>query len=44
MPGSTTFDIMSASKGIAIVGEATVTSAGQTAKVKLYVRPPDCGR
>jgi hypothetical protein len=43
-PGSTTFEVKSASRGIAIVGEATVASAGQTAKVKLHVHPPDCGQ
>ncbi len=43
-PGSMTFEVKSASRGIAIVGEASVTSTGQTAVVKLHVRPPDCGR
>ena len=39
-PNSMTFEIKSASRGIAIVGEASVTSAGQTAVVGLHVSPP----
>jgi hypothetical protein len=39
---SMTFEVRSASKGIAIVGEASATSAGQTARVKLHVTPPKC--
>jgi hypothetical protein len=35
-------EVKSASKGIAIVGEAAATSAGQTAEVELYVRAPNC--
>jgi hypothetical protein len=42
-PGSMTFEAKSASRNIAVVGEATMTSAGQTVRVKLHVRPPDCG-
>ncbi len=41
-PNSMVFEVKSASKGIAIVGEATVSSAGKTAEVKLYVRAPTC--
>ena len=41
--GPMTFELRSASRGIAIVGEAAVTSAGQTAVVGLRIRPPeDC--
>jgi len=42
--GPMTFEVKSASRGTAIVGEASVTSAGQTVKVKLYVRPPESGQ
>jgi len=43
MAGPLTFELRSASRGIAIVGEAAVTSAGQTAVVGLRIRPPvDC--
>jgi hypothetical protein len=41
-PDSMTFEVRSASRDIAIVGEAAVTSAGQTAEVELYVRHPRC--
>jgi hypothetical protein len=41
-PNSMVFEVKSASKGIAIVGEAAATSAGQTAEVELYVRAPNC--
>jgi hypothetical protein len=41
-PNSMTFELKSASWGIAIVGEAAVTSAGQTAEVKLLVKAPRC--
>ncbi len=43
-PNSMTFEVRSASRGIAIVGEAAVTSAGQTAEVELHVRAPRCHR
>jgi hypothetical protein len=36
------FEVKSASQGIAIVGEASATSAGQTAEVELWVRAPEC--
>jgi hypothetical protein len=39
---SATFEVRSASRGIAIVGEAAVTSGGQTAEVELFVRAPTC--
>ena len=42
MPGSLTFEIQSAGWTTAIVGEVSVTSAGQTDKVKLFVRHPRC--
>ncbi len=38
--GPMTFELTS--KGGAMVGEASVTSAGQTAKVGLYIPRPDC--
>ncbi len=38
--GSMTFNLWSSVLG-AMVGNASVTSAGQTAKVGLYIRPPD---
>jgi len=41
-PNSMTFELKSASRGIAIVGEASVTSAGQTVVVGLHVSPPSC--
>jgi hypothetical protein len=41
-PSSTVFEVRSASRGIAIVGEAAVSSAGQVAKVKLFVPAPNC--
>jgi hypothetical protein len=41
-PDSMTFEVDSATWGIAIVGEAAVTSAGQTAEVELHVRAPKC--
>jgi hypothetical protein len=37
-----TFEVDSATWGIAIVGEAAVTSAGQTAEVELHVKAPKC--
>lgn len=39
---SMTFELRSAGYGNAIVGEASVSSAGQTAVVGLHIRPPDC--
>jgi hypothetical protein len=42
MSSSTTFELKSASRGTAIVGEASVTSAGQTVVVGLYIPPLDC--
>jgi hypothetical protein len=42
MSSSTTFELKSASRGTAIVGEASVTSAGETAVVGLHISPPDC--
>ena len=40
---SMTFELKSASRGIAIVGKASVTSAGQTVDVGLRIPPPpDC--
>jgi hypothetical protein len=39
-PNATTFELMHRNGG-AIVGEVSVTSAGQRAKVGLYIRPPD---
>ena len=44
MPGSMTFDVKSATRGIAIVGEVSVTSGGETVKFGLHVPPPQCGR
>jgi hypothetical protein len=41
-PNSMVFEVKSATGGIAIVGEAAVSSAGQTAEVELYVRAPIC--
>jgi hypothetical protein len=41
-PSSMVFEVKSASQGIAIVGEASATSAGQTAEVELWVRAPEC--
>jgi hypothetical protein len=41
-PNAITFDVVSASWGIAIVGEAAVESAGQRAEVELHVPPPLC--
>jgi hypothetical protein len=40
--GSMTFEVRSASAGSAIVGYASVTSAGQTVRVPVYVRHPSC--
>jgi hypothetical protein len=37
-----TFEVESADRDIAIVGEASVTSAGQTVVVGLYIPPPRC--
>ena len=40
---SMTFEVRSASRGIAIVGVSSVASAGQTARMGLYIQPPaDC--
>jgi hypothetical protein len=39
---SMTFELKSLDRKTAMVGEASVSSAGQTAVVGLYVRPPDC--
>jgi hypothetical protein len=36
-----TFELTNRNRG-AMVGEVSVTSAGQTARVGLYIRPPDC--
>ena len=41
-PNSLTFDVVSASWGIAIVGETAVNSDGQRAEVELHVPPPRC--
>lgn len=41
-PNSMTFNVESATWGIAIVGEAAVSSAGQRAEVELHVPPPVC--
>jgi hypothetical protein len=41
-PNSMVFEVKSASKGIAIVGEVSVSSAGQTVKVGRHVPPPKC--
>lgn len=41
-PDSMVFEVKSASRGIAIVGEAAVNSAGQVAKVDLFVPAPKC--
>jgi hypothetical protein len=40
-PTAVTFELTNRNRG-AMVGEVSVTSAGQTAKVGLYIRPPDC--
>jgi len=40
--GSVTFEIRIAGYDQAIVGEASVTSAGEMAVVGLYIPPPDC--
>jgi hypothetical protein len=37
-----TFEVKSAGYGNAIVGEASVTSAGQTVVVGLHIPPPTC--
>ena len=42
LPGSMTFEVKSAGYGTAIVGEASVTSAGQTVVVGLHIPPPRC--
>jgi hypothetical protein len=42
MPGSLVFEVRSASRGVAIVGQVTVTSAGQTVKVGRHVPAPQC--
>jgi hypothetical protein len=39
---SMTFDVLSAGFGTAIVGKASVTSAGQTVEVGLYIPHPTC--
>ncbi|HUX77835.1 MAG TPA: PA14 domain-containing protein, partial [Anaerolineae bacterium] len=39
-PNSMTFELKSASRGTAIVGKASVTSAGQTVTVGLHIPPP----
>jgi hypothetical protein len=39
---SMTFDVFSAGYGTAIVGEASLTSAGQTVKVGLHIPHPTC--
>jgi hypothetical protein len=41
-PNSMTFEVKSATWGIAIVGEAAVTSGEETAEVELHVPPPVC--
>lgn len=42
--GSMTFDIQSAGFGTAIVGQVSVTSAGETVVVPLHISPPSCGQ
>ena len=42
LPVSMTFEVKSAGYGTAIVGEASVTSAGQTVVVGLHIPPPSC--
>ncbi len=44
MSGSMTFDVTASGFSSAIVGEASVTSAGQTATVGVFISPPDCGQ
>ena len=44
MSGSMTFDVTAAGFGNAIVGEASVTSAGETVAVGVFISPPDCGQ
>jgi len=39
--GSVTFEVSSADSGAVIVGTASVTSAGETVRVVLLVRPTD---
>ena len=39
---SMTFEVKSAGRGSAIVGKASVTSAGQTVVVGLHIPHPDC--
>ncbi len=41
-PNSMVFEVKSASRGIAIVGEVSVSSAGQTVKVGRHIPPPKC--
>jgi hypothetical protein len=41
---SMTFEVISAGYGTAIVGEASVTSAGQTVVVGLHIPAPNCGQ
>jgi hypothetical protein len=41
-PGSLTFEVQSAGWKTAVVGEVSVTSAGQTAEVELFVPHPRC--
>jgi hypothetical protein len=43
-PSSMTFEVKSAGWNTAIVGAATVTSAGETVKVKLHIPHPSCMR
>lgn len=40
--GVLTFEVVSAGRESAIVGTGSVTSAGQTAVKKLYIKPPSC--
>jgi len=41
MPGPITFEVSSADRSAIIVGTVSVTSAGETAKVGLFIRPRD---
>ncbi len=44
MAGSMTFEVTAAGFGQPIVGEASVTSAGETVTAGVLVSPPDCGQ
>ena len=43
MSGSMTFELSSAGYGTAIVGDVSVTSAGETVTVELFIKPPPDG-